>query len=445
VIIDTLSQGLEIDMSSFEITEAGMDFDDYFELTIEVKTLITEPTVVVMTAKNTAVINDTFTIIYSADIDEDEVIGKKVSNSIELTGDRVNVGITSDTVEEDFTSISGFGTGTGEVGSFTLTKVDKDDNTIKLEGAEYELKRGTKVLGTLTTDSDGEITVGNLLYLGHTLTETKAPDGYILDTTPYDFTIDSATKTFTLENEMLRTLNIKKVDSSNASKVLSGARFEVYDSGDVLVSTLTTDNLGYANIVLDLGDYSIKEVKAPSGYYLNSVEQLITIDISSDSFEVIFENRRKPSGSTFVPTPPEEPEPEPEPEPEVVLEPIPEPEEEKVVKKTTEEVPTGGEIEVPEGTEPKVSTPPTNGTVEIDDTGKWTYTPNPDFEGEDAFTITVEQPDGSEEIIYFEIEVEETPLGFVKLPQTGKSIPWANYIGGLFVMLIGVVLLKKRR
>ncbi|MBI9011166.1 MAG: hypothetical protein JEZ08_02980 [Clostridiales bacterium] len=450
-ITDTLSKGLVLDQSSFAISEAGKEFNDYFTISIRNKALVTDPTVVDLISKQQ--ITDTFTMTYTTTIEEDEVVGKSVNNNISFVGEKIDFGTRTATVTKSFASIQGFGTGTGEVGSFTLTKVDKDDNSIKLQGAEYELKRGNKILGTLTTDINGEITVNGLLYLDHTLTETKAPEGYKLDATPYEFTINSATKSFTLENEQLRTLRIKKVDAANESQVLQGAVFEIYDDGDVLVDTVTTDHTGYAEKVLDKGEYKIKEITAPSGYYLSNVEETAIIDTSGNSFEVIFKNNKIPRPSNPdpdpdpTPKPIPEPTPEPTPEPKPVPEPVPEeePKEDKVVEKTTEDTPKGGEVEIPEGAKPKVEKPPVNGIVEVDDTGKWTYTPNPGFEGDDSFTIKVENPDGTDEIIYFEIEVEETPLGFVKLPQTGDNISWIHYIMGSILMLAGVTLFKSKK
>lgn len=60
-----------------------------------------------------------------------------------------------------------------------LTKTDAADGTL-LAGAVYTVTRDRSqtVVGTLTTDADGEATVDGLLANDYTLTETTAPDGY---------------------------------------------------------------------------------------------------------------------------------------------------------------------------------------------------------------------------------------------------------------------------
>lgn len=60
-----------------------------------------------------------------------------------------------------------------------LTKTDAADGT-PLAGAVYTVTRDRSqtVVGTLTTDADGEATVDGLLADDYTLTETTAPDGY---------------------------------------------------------------------------------------------------------------------------------------------------------------------------------------------------------------------------------------------------------------------------
>ncbi|MCH4888813.1 LPXTG cell wall anchor domain-containing protein [Acidaminobacter sp. JC074] len=468
VVTDTLSRGLEIDLDSFKFTEGNLDIDgqsyafsDLFDVTIDDKTLVTDPTIVRMTIKEGLYVDDLFHIEYTTNIVEEEVIGKAVSNQVSLTGESINFGTRQDNISYDYSSIDGFGYGTGEVGAFTMTKVDEDDGT-KLSDAVFELRRGDKLLGQLTTDENGRITVDNLLYLEHSLTEITAPEGYELDSTPYTFTINGPNMTFDIENERYRKLIITKLDEIN-EHVLSGAEFEIYDDSDQLVDTLTTDHTGKVEILLLKGDYKIKEVKPPSGYYLNEDLAEITVDDSSDVFEVDFKNKKKPRVSDddddepeekpeekpvekpveeIVEEPTEEPE-EDQPEEEIKPVPVDEPEEEVIEVVTKEDEPVSGEVEEAEDLE--VETEPEHGSVEVDENGKWTYTPDEGYEGDDAFTIKVTTPEGEEEIIYIEIDVEETPQGAVILPQTGQSMPWFNYMFGGFLVLLGSVFLFRKK
>ncbi|MCT4542156.1 MAG: SpaA isopeptide-forming pilin-related protein [Vallitalea sp.] len=484
-ITDTLSQGLSPDMDSFAISNSDMKFKDYFDVIVQPKLLTTDPTVIVMTIKDGRIIDNKFNITYTTDIIEDEVIGKKINNSVAITGDQIDFGTKTDSYTEKYSHIVGFGVGTGEVGRFTLKKVDKHNHDIKLSGAEYEFRRGNKVLGTLTTDKNGEITVDNLLFLEHTLTETKAPEGYKLDRTPFVFKINSASKTFTLENEKIRTLKIIKVDKNNEDIVLPGASFEIYDDKDQIVDTVITDNTGVALINLDIGNYTVKEVKAPIGYYKDDEDKLVTIDTTKVLVEVTFKNTKISSTNpdpvpnpdpkpdvdhNSEPKPDDDPKPEPKPDedPKPDKEPNSEPKPDKELNSelepdsrpnvdtentpnslvkvvTKEDEPKSGELKVTDGTELVVDTHPKHGKVEINKKGKWLYTPEKDYVGKDTFSIKIKDSNGLEDTILFEIEMEEIPLGSMTLPQTGEGIHWLNYFLGGCIVLLGVVLYFKRR
>lgn len=63
---------------------------------------------------------------------------------------------------------------------FTLKKVDSEDHTMVLQGAEFTLKNsGGAVIQTGTTDENGRIHFKCLTEGTYTLTETKAPAGYL--------------------------------------------------------------------------------------------------------------------------------------------------------------------------------------------------------------------------------------------------------------------------
>lgn len=72
-------------------------------------------------------------------------------------------------------------------GTVRLHKTDKQGQP--LEGAEFELLQDETVLSAHTTDENGEITVDGLAPGNYQFMETKAPEGFSVNTTPIDFEI----------------------------------------------------------------------------------------------------------------------------------------------------------------------------------------------------------------------------------------------------------------
>jgi len=90
---------------------------------------------------------------------------------------------------------------------------------------------------------------------------------------------------------------------------------------------------------------------------------------------------------------------------------------------------------------PLVEQPPKNGTVEFDENGKWKYTPNPGFTGEDNFVIR--HPDGRLETIT--VVVEDIPgIGIVVLPKTGEQGGLPIIAGALLVLAVTLVRIRRR-
>ena len=105
--------------------------------------------------------------------------------------------ISEDAVEGYTSSISGYNvTNTvnkPQVGSVILTKVDATTGTA-LAGAVFDLYRAnnTKV-GTYTTNAGGVLRVDGLTFGDYYFVETKAPEGYALESQRAAFTINAAT------------------------------------------------------------------------------------------------------------------------------------------------------------------------------------------------------------------------------------------------------------
>ncbi|MDH8676764.1 collagen binding domain-containing protein [Fusibacter bizertensis] len=449
IISDQLNEGLELVENSFTLTQNGnpLTFADYFNVEVAPRNLSSDPQRFEISAISPIV--DTMVIGYQTSIVTDNIVSTSFSNTATVNGQYIVQGTRTKTVTITHNIMESNGWAVGQLGSFTLKKVD--ESGVALPGAKFEFYKGATLIGTLTTDSNGEIHVEKLKYATYTLKEVEAPTGYQIVSSSDDVVINSTTdKDLTITNDALRTIQIKKLQKNSTTNVLAGAVFEIKKSG-VLVQTITTNQLGIAELQVPYGTYDISEKTAPNGYRKSNEIKTLVIsdgDLNEDltlrtTYALVFENEVLPNYEppTAEPTTEATTEPTSESTTEVTIEITTEPTTEKVIEKTPENIPKEGEIIVPEGSKPTVSNPPSNGKVEIDKNGKWIYTPNPGYIGKDQFEVILVDPEGNEEEFIIDIEIEEVPLG-PALPQTGQSsLDWLYWLG-IAIVGLGVWLRK---
>ncbi|WP_278552366.1 MSCRAMM family protein [Companilactobacillus farciminis] len=187
------------------------------------------------------------------------------------------------------TSWGGFGTGNGDenVGSISLQKTDSATGKA-LSGAEYQLANGTGyvIISNAETDENGQINIKNLPYGSYTMTEVKAPDGYLINSSPIEFTIPDADgntdlKVSQADKSIPGSVILTKADAETKNPI-AGATFELLDStGKVIQSGLVTDSSGKLAIDdLPVGDYSLVETAAAPGYELDATPLNFTIALN---------------------------------------------------------------------------------------------------------------------------------------------------------------------
>ena len=161
-------------------------------------------------------------------------------------------------------------------GNITLTKVDADVPDNKLTGATFEVYQdnnadgkpddGDTLIGTLTESEAGIYEMKDLLYGHYLIKETKAPDGFLLDTGIYPVFIETDGMTYSVENkagvgfinEAMKG-NLKIVKTSSDGKV-EGFSFRITGANGYDV-TLKTDENGEIFIEgLRIGEYTVSEV-----------------------------------------------------------------------------------------------------------------------------------------------------------------------------------------
>ena len=180
------------------------------------------------------------------------------------------------TIEGDCAVIEVEITNTLILGAVQLTKVDADYPDNKLTGAEFEVYRDSngnkemdkddESLGTLTEISTGIYQMEKLVYGGYFVQETKAPDGFYLDSNAYYFEITQHGEIEVVENEAGKGfINAAQVGSLRIIKTSSdgnvaGFSFRVVGPNGY-IEVFTTDENG--EIVIDglrIGDYTVSEV-----------------------------------------------------------------------------------------------------------------------------------------------------------------------------------------
>ncbi len=189
--------------------------------------------------------------------------------------------------------------------SLTLTKLDSVTGK-PIPGTEFTVKDGNgTVLGRYTTGKDGTVVVTGLVP-GSTVvvTETKVPEGYVLNSTPQTITVKNGSNTvnsgtanvtpggganvgggtnggndLVFENDPIGTFELIKVVEGNKEKRIPNVTFEIRRaSDDALMETVTTGSDGRVSLKLDAGNYYALETEAAKGYKLDATRHYFTME-----------------------------------------------------------------------------------------------------------------------------------------------------------------------
>uniref|UniRef100_UPI001E43BDDF SpaA isopeptide-forming pilin-related protein n=3 Tax=Bacillus cereus TaxID=1396 RepID=UPI001E43BDDF len=178
-------------------------------------------------------------------------------------------------------------------GQFEIVKVDTEDKTKVLSDAEFEVYKDGKKVDTLRTDKTGKVISQKLEPGKYTLKETKAPQGYKLLKEEIEVVVE-ANKVVEVQIENAKELGSLQVTKKDAEsgKVLAGAEFEVYKDGKKVAELKTDESGKVMSPKLPLGEYTVKETKAPAGYKLSNKEWKVTIQNEKEVVKVEAENEK---------------------------------------------------------------------------------------------------------------------------------------------------------
>ena len=109
-----------------------------------------------------------------------------------------------------------------------------------------------------------------IIFLLVNITETTPGTGYLLDPNTYEINIteDNSKISLVLENKVIdkKIIIEKKYGEENILKSEKNINFEIYDSNNKIIKTITTDSLGIAKITLPFGKYKIIQINSTEGY-----------------------------------------------------------------------------------------------------------------------------------------------------------------------------------
>ena len=218
-------------------------------------------------------------------------------------------------------------------GNIELTKVDADYPDNKLTGATFEvykdvngdgkLNDGDKLIGNLEETVTGIYEMKELLYGKYLVKETKAPEGFVLDTGVYEVMIDTDGKTYEVENKGVYSVFIEKDETTYKVENKAGVGFineamkgnlkikKTSSDGKVegftfrvtgvngYDSTFTTDKNGEISVEgLRIGEYTVSEVSdnVSAGYILPA-DKKVTVKVG-ETVEIEMHNKLRDTPKT---------------------------------------------------------------------------------------------------------------------------------------------------
>lgn len=155
---------------------------------------------------------------------------------------------------------------------FTVAGSDDTPLTFIKNNGRYEAAAGEGASSTIATDANGKAYITGLKFGNYAVTETKAPEGYVLKGDRHSIAISRQQTEVTLrlknDKAMYKVTAIKQ-DADENGKLLVGAEFMLYSMEGAVVAKAVTGYDGTAVFEVPEGKYKLIETRAPAGYQLS--------------------------------------------------------------------------------------------------------------------------------------------------------------------------------
>lgn len=155
---------------------------------------------------------------------------------------------------------------------FTVAGSDGTPLTFIKNNGRYEAATGEGASSTIATDANGKAYITGLKFGNYAVTETKAPEGYVLKGDRHSIAISRQQTEVTLrlknDKAMYKVTAIKQ-DAGENGKLLVGAEFTLYSAEGAVVAKAVTGYDGTAVFAVPEGKYKLVETRAPAGYQLS--------------------------------------------------------------------------------------------------------------------------------------------------------------------------------
>ena len=182
-------------------------------------------------------------------------------------------------------------------GQIKVIKVDADNKEIKIPNVEFKVyDKNENIVDTLVTDTNGEATTKKLpIDQDYKIKETKTNEWYVLNNDIKTITLkQNQISTITFTNEKKKgQIKVIKIDEDNNEIKLEGVVFDVLDSNNNIVDTITTNSNGEAitkKLPIDQ-NYKIIEKQTQKEYVLSTETPVVTLK-ENEITSLTFTNRK---------------------------------------------------------------------------------------------------------------------------------------------------------